>query len=462
LLSPADLLEQAEEFSSRIPAGREYEEDRNSSWLAIGQAWLKLNDGDAALRALLRVDHLRCQAVLRHAIAMWTGEHLDFEAGCTLLKQISEHPRDFTPYQLQEMVPPMHRLLGARAVVDFAQKIEDPYAASQVLVTLSHFLKQVDQRRATLECAEHFARGSGDRALRWVRDGYRAAGLSEDAARVESMMDVPPKELDNPLLAAEKALADALAVLARYEPEIIPDAPVARLRRFLAYKFNDLKVRFLTDTAMAGGVDDSEIESILLSTGFAEIDAPRAPSIYRNPCNFDLAEFLFARPVLGHEDDREYLEGSDCFQEPLLDRTGFQRRVADLFTTFGQIAPRYSVDQIDQGLWLLIGGRLYQIKFDQSMLAPFRDYYLQHGDDYSGTAFYMWWDLIRPDDVSILETILALPSAACQRAALHGLNHLRPDPKASEVVSGYIERNRSHMTLEELEYAEMCRDGRAQ
>jgi hypothetical protein len=462
LLSPADLLDQAEEFSSRIPAGDDYVEDRNISWLAIGQAWLKLNDGDAALRALGKLDHARCQAVLRHAIAMWTGEHPGFDAGHTLLKQVAEQPRGLTPHELQEMVPAMHRLLGARAVVDFSQKIEDPYAASQVLVTLSHFLDQVDQRHATLECAEHFATGTGDRALRWVRDGYRAAGLLEDAARVESMMSLPPRQLDNPLLAAEKALADAIAVLARYDAENTPDTPAARLRRFLEYKFNDLRVRFLADTAMAGGVDDAEIESILLSTGFAEVEPPRAPSIYRNPCSFDLARFLFARPALRHDDDRECLEGSDCFQEPLLSPADFQQRLVDLFSNFGQIAPRYSMEQIDQGLWLLIGGRLFQMKFDKSMFVPFRDYYVHRGDDYPGSAFYMWWDLVRPDDVSILEEILALPSAACQRAALHGLNHMHPDPAAREFVAQYIERNRSSMTLEELEYAEMCRDGRAQ
>ncbi len=462
MLSPADLLDEAEEFSSRIPAGDDYVEDRNLSWLAIGQAWLKLGDGAGAMRALGKLDHVRCQAVLRHTIAMWTGEHPEFETGSALLKQISEQPRDYTASELQELVPPMHRLLGASAVVDFAQKIENPYAASQVLVTLSHFLGPVDQRRATLECAEHFATGAGDRALRWVRDGYRTTGLLEDAARVESMMSVPPKQLDNPVLAAEKALADALAVLAQYECESSPDTPVARLRRFLEYKFNDLRVRFLAHTAMAGGVDDPAIESILLSTAYAKIERPRAPSIYRSPRYFDLAQFLFARPVLRHDDDRECLEGSDHFQEALTDPIDFQQRVVDLFTNFGQIAQTYSMEQIDQGLWLLIGRRLFQIQFDKSMLVPFRDYYVHRGEDYPGSAFYMWWDLIRPDDVSILEEILALPSEACQRAALHGLNHLHPDAEASELVARYIERNHSNMTPEELEYAEMCRDGRAQ
>jgi hypothetical protein len=463
LLSPVDLLEQAEEFASRIPAGPEYEEDRNSSWVAIGEAWLKLRDGARATQALEKIDHPRCRAAMRHAIVMWRAHNPLFERGPGLLTEIAECPQHFTPSELQEMVPPMYQTLGAKAVVEYAERIENPYAASQVLVTLSHFLSAIEQRRSTLELAEQLAAGAGDRALRCVRDGYRATGLWADASRVELKMVVHPKELDEPLIAAEKALADAIRVVEQYDSDAPMDTPCARLGRYLDYKFNDLKVRFLADSAMAGGVADDHVESILLGTEFCAIEAPRAPSVFRNPCATDFPAFLFARPVRRHEDDRELLDGSDYFREPSPEQPDVQRCAVELFRDFPSIVREYSLEQVDQGLWLLLGGSIYDgILFDESMLIPFRDYYAHCGERYEGSAFYMWWDLVKPDGIAILQQILALPSSACQSAALHGLNHFENREQAFAVTNRYIEENRDRLTAEELDHAEKCRDGRMQ
>jgi hypothetical protein len=477
LLSPADLLDQAEEFSSRIPAGDDYVEDRNISWLAIGQAWLKLGDGAGAMRALSRLDHPRCQAVLRHAIAMWTGDHPEFEAGRELSRetavQIAQWEPAFSRSDVTDLVAPIHRIFGEELVREMAAGLTDRFTASNVLVTLSHFVRDVGVRQDTLESAEHLASSvrAGDRdfALRWVYNGFRAAGCEADAQRILASMTMAPKQMDDPMLAAEKALEAAEQLLAQYNLETLVDTALARLRRYIEYKFNDLNVRLLADLAEAGGVADADVEQILLSDMFHAIQPPRAPSVGRDVSNLDasaLADFVFRRPVILHDADQQLLEGSDCFDEGARD-DGFARRVLEMFENFGSVAPRYSMEQIDQGLWLLLSGPLcvrLDLECSDRMLNPFRDYYAHCGEHYTGTAFYMWWDLIRPGAkaLSVLEQILALPSAACQRAALHGLNHLRPDPRASELVARYIERNRSSMTPEELEYAEMCRDGRAQ
>jgi hypothetical protein len=461
LLSPADLLEQAEEFSSRIPAGDEYEEDRNSSWLAIGQAWLRLQDGHSAMRALGHLDHARCQAVLAHAIAVWTGDHPEFEAGRELLNRISDYAAELTPRELSDLVLPLFRIYGQGAVIAFAEAIGDSFSAAKVLVMLSYFLVESESRRQVLESAEQFA--GHTMALLSVYRAYRTAGFETDAQRVSALL---PDLSDQQILDAEKILEGAERIVALHARSPIEDTPMERLTRFLQYKFNDLKVRFLVDSAIAGGMADPAVEDSVVGEAFAAIEPPRAASIFRDPTGLEddaFAGFFFERPVVLEEIDRELLEGSDYFREPWPDADIVQPRAVALFRNFAEVARRYSHDQIDQGLWLMLGGRLFQPEFDDAMFTPFHDYYAQHGDQYDGSAFFMWWDQIRAGEraLPVLEKILALPSAACQRAALHGLNHMRPDPRASEVVTRYIEENHERLTPEELEYAEECRDGRA-
>jgi hypothetical protein len=106
----------------------------------------------------------------------------------------------------------------------------------------------------------------------------------------------------------------------------------------------------------------------------------------------------------------------------------------------------------------------------EAMVAPFRDYYCQMSDNYSGSAFYMWWDHLRgchkretvlPVCQRVLKQILALPERGCQFAALHGLNHLHPDPAASEIVERYLDEHRPEMTPDNIKWVEMCRYGQA-
>ena len=83
----------------------------------------------------------------------------------------------------------------------------------------------------------------------------------------------------------------------------------------------------------------------------------------------------------------------------------------------------------------------------------------------------MWWDsfcLLGRHPVAgdaaleVLRQILVLPHKACRDAALHGLNHLYPDPRAATIIEDYLNRNRRTMSKEEIEWAEACKAGLAQ
>jgi hypothetical protein len=105
------------------------------------------------------------------------------------------------------------------------------------------------------------------------------------------------------------------------------------------------------------------------------------------------------------------------------------------------------------------------------MYRPFCDYYLQVADRYSGSAFFMWWDclgslsrhpVVGDAVIDVLRQILVLPHKACRDAALHGLNHFHPDPRASVIIEDYLNRNRPMMSKEEIDWAEACKAGLAQ
>jgi hypothetical protein len=105
------------------------------------------------------------------------------------------------------------------------------------------------------------------------------------------------------------------------------------------------------------------------------------------------------------------------------------------------------------------------------MYCPFRDYYLQMADQYSGSAFFMWWDsfsflghhpVVGDVVMDVLRQVLVLPQKACRDAALHGLNHLYPNPRAIALIEDYLNRNRHLMSREEIDRAEACKAGLAQ
>ena len=94
------------------------------------------------------------------------------------------------------------------------------------------------------------------------------------------------------------------------------------------------------------------------------------------------------------------------------------------------------------------------------MYYPFRDYYMTRNTEFSGSAFYMWWDFSGCQNptlitaaIGVLQQILSLPNRSCRDAALHGLNHLGPDTRVAAIIEGYLDENRQSLSAEEIDWA---------
>jgi hypothetical protein len=506
MLAPFKLLKLAEDLAGRIPLDPAYQEERNVSWALIGEGWLPMGAVQGAQRALNRLSDPRYQAELRLEICCWLRKNTGEEAGRAILRDTIENlaywEEWFSRTDIANLVAVTHREFGESPVREMAGRLSDPFAKSNVLVLLSYH-QESETRLDTLREAERLAANSirdcdRDFALRWVLDGYEAAGQPEDAARVRSRMGMTPQQMDAPLQQAEELLDKVDLLLKREEPDPPPDRPFDQALRLLDYQINDLKVRFLVNLAHAGGVVDHDLENLVSSDRFLRVEPPRQPGIQNAPpldTEEQFARFFFARPVAAGDRDKQLLDG-DPHAVEIKDPAKFVGFAARLFRNFGEIAPRYSMQQVEQGLWYLLGHAfslgdfLFSCKLPldlqeecvRAMLCPFRDYYARVSQDFEGTFFYMWWDILltavgdwdaTEEDrgerrsriecfvIETLKQILGLPSKDCQLAALHGLNHLHSNPLASGVVSQYLDENRDRLTADEIEWAKACRDGQA-
>jgi hypothetical protein len=173
----------------------------------------------------------------------------------------------------------------------------------------------------------------------------------------------------------------------------------------------------------------------------------------------------------------------------------------DLCRDFASLPKIYSEEQLDRGLWMILGPviRYPQFCFDavidiamridaiESMYIPFRDVVALHTGDIKDTFYWMWWDMIlftpfwgddgqsRYDYAALtddrkqmgeiilrtLVKILALDHRGCQWCALHGLGHLH-HPSVAQVVQRYLDAHRDALTDEEIHWVEACRDGKNQ
>jgi hypothetical protein len=177
----------------------------------------------------------------------------------------------------------------------------------------------------------------------------------------------------------------------------------------------------------------------------------------------------------------------------------------DMCRDFAELPKIYAEEQLDQGLWMILGPviRYPRFCFDpaidiamridaiESMYIPFRDVVALHTGDIKDTFYWMWWDEIlfssfweddwrqgsgRAYDYAalthdrkkmgevILRTllrILALDHRGCQWCALHGLGHLHY-PSGRAIVQGYLDAHGSECTDEDVKWIEGCRDGRVQ
>ena len=208
-------------------------------------------------------------------------------------------------------------------------------------------------------------------------------------------------------------------------------------------------------------------------------------------CSFDqFVSFLFDHPVpiasTTPEDRREwYWNDVEVIVDPVLQLQHLTR----LNSAPEFLLSRFTVDQLEQGFWLVFGPAgesvftsllwrsdvpwLLRESCILSMVTLFERLFSREP---LPTASFMWWDLVVESDVyahgdavelsrgraailKTLERILALSSPACQRAALHGLNHLH-ELQAGAVVQRFLE---SHQDLDpELRaYAKDCLAGEA-
>lgn len=464
--------------------------------MAIGVARLKFDDIANAEKALSNINDVPIQARLRLEIGRWVDEHPDSEVGRNLLRETVTRFSTFEPWlarnDISGLIPAVFKVLGAEAVHSIAHQLEDPFTAGNVYVMLSFQLQDTTARRQALSSAEKLAAGvrEGDRdwALRWVFRGYQSAGLPQDAERVRRMASKDPEQLTREEAAVFAETDRVLAEAEKHLPQTSPDTPLERLRRFLDYKINDLKVVFLTDAARAGEINDPEIEEMIRGDLFQRVEAPRQPRLMSNTSSLDapgMARFLFGRPVCRHGNDEKLLEG-DGYCEDGSSADEVVRQMTGLFRDFGRLASPFSVEQVEQGLWHVFGYPFWlrdrvtgpkvpqELREDclRSMVNPFRDYYLPREASYSGSAFFMWWDSLmyrEPENRAEIETIsldvirqiLQLPGKGCQMAALHGLNHMYPNASAAVTVRQYLEEHRTSLTADEIQWIKACAEGAA-
>ena len=492
MLSPADLLDMAESFATRIPLDPAYAEERQISWELLGRAFLNSASPEAASRALRQLGVGEEQAALRLDFASWASNHPDSVLGVEVLREtvheISQWEAWFTRKDFSELTLLVYRLLGETVLRRMAAGLEDSFTKTMVVTHWACVLPDPETRRALLREAEEIAvethSGNRDWALGYVSGAYRARGWDSDALRVDSHIERDLDEVDRLMDQARALVAEVDEWRAAPEPP--PDSAISRLSRFLNYRYNDLKVRWLTDQAALGGLDDPQLEAQVTGEPFQRIEPPRQPSIHKDPSHLgpsEFAAFFFARAVPLRDSDKDLLSG-DSRYETEIDSVALVAAATRLFSDFGTVSALYREDQIEQGLWFLFGFPYFffdELMTDQvaeemriacleAMVAPFRDY-LQMARGYSGSAFNMWWDHFRNWDVHqtmvpvckrTLAQILAFPDKECQFAALHGLNHLPPDAETSAMVEGYLHEHRAEMTPDEIEWIEACREGRAQ
>jgi hypothetical protein len=216
-------------------------------------------------------------------------------------------------------------------------------------------------------------------------------------------------------------------------------------------------------------------------------------------------EYFFARKVLPDKEQFDLfmvgLDGETFDESVAVSPSVVVDHMTKLFSNFGQITTKYTIEQIDQGIWGILGANLelYELIFDpvvpldnrlaciRAMYHVFSDFvaHLQTELGPNLSSFYMWWDLIlhgfwnpnKPHfpntykgdaskldpesrqmlDVMFgtLEQILSLPDRESQKSALHGLGHLH-HPDVHDVVQQFIDTHRSDFSVKWLE---QCRDG---
>lgn len=219
----------------------------------------------------------------------------------------------------------------------------------------------------------------------------------------------------------------------------------------------------------------------------------------------EFVEFFFARELVPDDEQFDYFlrepSGQQYDEAAPSTPEVVVGHMTRLFSEFGRIAPVYSLAQLDQGVWGILGAnlRLYELLWDssvplrqrlgciRSMYSVYSDFVSASNEDVSKTGFSMWWDFIlhgfwarqaveqrsegggrsRLDTESrllldvMLETLkrtLDLPDWNSRECALHGFGHLH-HPDVRRTVQDFIDGHKSELTEQRLQWVEECRDG---
>jgi hypothetical protein len=223
--------------------------------------------------------------------------------------------------------------------------------------------------------------------------------------------------------------------------------------------------------------------------------------------SFDqFVEFFFNRDVVPDEKQFDYfltgLAGERYDEAVTSSPAVVVEHMTKLFSEFAVIGPKYSLAQLDQGIWGILGEklRLYELLWDssvplelrvqciRSMLSVYSDFVSKSKVEVMPGCFDMWWDLIlhgfwfqqklferhtKMGDISKLDAesrllldvmfetlkqIVGLPDARTQGYALHGLGHLH-HPAVRQTVQEFIDNHKTELTEQHLRWVERCRDG---
>jgi hypothetical protein len=220
----------------------------------------------------------------------------------------------------------------------------------------------------------------------------------------------------------------------------------------------------------------------------------------------EFVEYFFNRKLVPDDQQYKYLFtdlNGDQFDEAVPSSPAVVvEYLTRLFTEFASIVPAYSLGQIDQAIWSILGPYFNLTEYVlnrsvaeekcaeciRSMHSVYAEFFsrLEPKPDDTITSFFMWWDLIshdfwwdtnlnhpgtykgdpsKLDDVSrrmldvvfeTLQRILNIQDTETQRCALHGLGHLY-HPGVPDLVQRYIESGKSELPLA---WVEQCRDGK--
>jgi hypothetical protein len=226
----------------------------------------------------------------------------------------------------------------------------------------------------------------------------------------------------------------------------------------------------------------------------------------------DLVTFFFDRPAPDPSDHTPSFadEGHECEWSRSEVTVGFLTKMC---LNFGDICGKYSVGQVNQAIWMIIGldfdvvKHLWdnsvalndRIECIRSMYFVYSDFVIKSDVEIMENCFDMWWDLVAMSfwfqtdffessgprewqfsrrvgygEVSkldrnsralldamfeTLQRILELPNRRTQRFALHGLGHLH-HPGVHGLVQRYIDDHKNEFTDDGMKWMEQCRDGR--